>query len=87
MELKSVEMAFHFDPDKKGRNVELTNGRTSAVVKNVRDGWKGVVTKEALRPGEVFSVRLDRFDNSFMFPGAIVSERVRCDWERRYMCL
>ena len=60
-------MAFHFDPDKKGRNIQLTNGNQTVVAADTRFDDKGVVTKEPIRPGELFSVRVDRLgDGNFM---------------------
>ena len=72
-------MAFHFDPDKKGRNIQLTNGNHTAVVPvaDARFGYKGVVTKEAIRPGELFSVRVDRVYERYFLHG-LVSLIVSC---------
>ena len=57
-------MAFHFDHEKIGSNVRLSNRNRTATVKDpLSSDWNALVAKDAYRPGYgasgQFGVRLD----------------------------
>ena len=67
-------MTFPFDPGLLGSNVELLNKNQTLVAKHNALGWTGVVTKEAICPGELFCVRVDEVFNPGLQWNGLVSK-------------
>ena len=60
-------MAFHWSRGNKGRNVQISPDRLTAIRVGDTYNHAAVITKESLRPGQLFQLRIDQKDDKAYF--------------------